>query len=311
MTDASFGSFFLADPSKFPSAVGGEEWGEVERRLDLPGGPFNVRGLSSSQADNLDASLSSATTADQNGDVPAHHTMVLRADAPLFRSFDIEGWEYTFDMETTPKFLRLAGLDFFAVVPWDESAVAGLWTSVEDRWFQGVIENYFRVLVAHRLLREKGVLLHSAGVVIDDQAFLFIGPSAAGKTTLARKALAAGFPVLSDDLNAILDASDDPMVVQLPFTGELERNANIPRPRRLGGIFLLEKDKTVSFVGISRGDAVASLVSTSPFVNQDEASFDTLLDTVDGLARKVPIAKMTSALDSTFDEITSGLRGFQ
>lgn len=309
MSDKSFGSFFLADPSEFPTAVEGDPWGEIERRLDLPGGPFVVHGLSPSQARYFDTSLSSAADHD-DGILPRHQTEILRAEAPIFRSFDVDGWEYTFDVETTPECLRLAGLGFFAVIPWDENVMAGLWTSVEDRWFQGVIENYFRALVAHRLHREEGVLLHSAGVVIEGQAFLFIGPSAAGKTTLARKALAAGASVLSDDLNAVLDVSDEPLVVQLPFTGEMERPATTSGATPLGGILLLEKGERMRVAGLSTGDAVASLLSTAPFVNQDQATLETLFDTVDLLARNVPVAKMTSALDSTFDEITSGLRGF-
>lgn len=39
--------------------------------------------------------------------------------------------------------------------------------------------------IAHR---EGGLVLHSAGVVLDDQAVLFIGPSGAGKTTAAHHA---------------------------------------------------------------------------------------------------------------------------
>lgn len=310
MTDAAFGSFFLADPSKFPSVVEGEPWGEVERQIDLPGGPFVVRCLSPSQARIFDASLTSSAAAHSRSRFPAQHTTVLRADPSSFRSFDIEGWVYTFDIESTPESFRLAGLDFFALVPWDQSSVAGLWTSVEDQMFQGVIENYLRVLVAHRLLRENGLLLHSAGVVIDGLAYLFVGASNAGKSTLAAKAAAAGSPVLSDDLNAVLDADDQPSVMHLPFTGEIGAPSIVQGFVRLGGIFLLEKGDCVGFSPLSRGEAVAAILSTAPFVNRGEATSDALFETAVHLAEHVPTARMTSAVGSSFDEIAAGLRGF-
>jgi hypothetical protein len=51
------------------------------------------------------------------------------------------------------------------------------------------------------LLERGGVLLHASSVVSNGRAFAFVGPSGAGKTTMAR--LAAPRAVLSDEVTAL------------------------------------------------------------------------------------------------------------
>lgn len=311
VTNPDFGSFFLADPERFPTVVEGDRWGEQERRLDLPGGPYLIGGLSASQTSIIDRELSSAVMSGQSRNAEMHQTTVLRAKPAVFRPFEIEGWEYTLDLESSAQDLRLAGMHFLALVPWEMPSGAGLWTIAEDQHFHGVIENYLRVLVSHRLLRTDGILLHSAGVVVDSSVYLFVGPSNVGKSTLARKALQAGVPVLSDDLNAVVTVSREPSVVQLPFTGELRCEATIRGEISLAGICLLEKGDTLKRESFSRGEAVAALLSTAPFVNQDAESFESLVATATALATRVPVARLTSSKETPFDEITRELRGFQ
>jgi hypothetical protein len=234
---------------------------------------------------------------------------VLREQPAFFRDFDMEGWTYSLDLDSTPERLRLAALQFAALVPWTSDVRAGLWTSVEDRWFQGVIENYLRVLVAHRLLLCDGVLLHSAGVVIDDSAFLFIGASGAGKSTLAGKALGAGAPVLSDDLNAVVGLSSNPAVAQLPFTGDLRNQSTFDDTVPLRGIFVLNKGNSVSCEPLSVGEAAAAIVATAPFINRGVENLDVLVASAVGLAARVPAARLYSAEASSFEKIRSAVQG--
>jgi hypothetical protein len=311
MTSSRFGSFFLTDPKMFPETVDGASWGDQRRLLNLPGGPFLVTGLSASQADLMDREYSSVIAAAQPSSEDIHETSVLRVQPGFFREFDIEGWEYTLDLDPAPDRLRLAGLEFAALVPWTSGAAAGLWTSVEDVWFQGVIENYLRVMVAHRLLLRDGILLHSAGAVIDGSAYLFIGASGAGKSTLARKALNAGAPVLSDDLNAVVDLSVKPAVAQLPFTGELRDQATFDGTVPLRGIFELRQGGPVDCEPLSRGEAAAAILATAPFINRDFENLDTLVATAATLTARTPVARLTSGLDSPFEEIRRAVQRFQ
>lgn|GEM_PF-1301817 len=70
-----------------------------------------------------------------------------------------------------------------------------------DRSNAFAIEATLRTALGCRLPLESGMLLHSAGIVIDGGAYLFYGVSGAGKSTLA------GFMqnVLSDELVAVQD----------------------------------------------------------------------------------------------------------
>jgi len=311
MTSSRFGSFFLTDPERFPETVEGEPWGDNSRLLDLPGGPFRITDLSASQAHLMDREYSSVIAETQPSSDGLHETAVLRVQPGFFREFDIEGWEYTLDLDSTPDRLGLAALEFAALVPWTSEATAGLWTSVEDAWFQGVIENYLRVMVAHRLLLRDGILLHSAGAVIDGSAFLFIGASGAGKSTLARKALDAGAPVLSDDLNAVVNLTVKPAVAQLPFTGELRDQATFGGTVPLRGVFVLKQGSSVDCEPLSRGEATAAILATSPFVNRGVENLDTLVASAVTLTSGAPVGRLTSAKDTTFEEITRAVRRFQ
>jgi len=69
----------------------------------------------------------------------------------------------------------------------------------EDRSNTFAIEVVLRTALGCRLPMESGLLLHSAGIVIDGGAYLFYGVSGSGKSTLA------GFMrnVLSDELVAV------------------------------------------------------------------------------------------------------------
>lgn len=309
VTDAEFGSFFLADPGAFPETAAGEPWGDHERCLDLPGGPFLINGLSPAQAGLMDREYASVVSASPSPGQHPHTTTVLHEQPAFFRDFDIEGWTYTLDLDSTPERLRLAALQFAALVPWTSDSRAGLWTSVEDMWFQGVIENYLRVLVAHRLLLCDGVLLHSAGVVIEDSAFLFIGASGAGKSTLAGKALGAGARVLSDDLNAVVGLSVNPEVAQLPFTGDFRDQSNFDGTVPLRGILVLNRGNSVACEPLSVGEAAAAIVATAPFINRGVENLDVLVATAAGLAARVPAARLLSAKASPFDEIISAVQG--
>src|SRR5262249_29799700 len=65
---------------------------------------------------------------------------------------------------------------------------------------------FLRVANALLLAEIDGLLLHASSVLRRGRAFLFPGPSGAGKTTIAR--LAAGGGVLSDEVSAVRRVGD-------------------------------------------------------------------------------------------------------
>jgi hypothetical protein len=297
----SFGERFLHNPDLFPARAGGEVWGDREIVLELPGGPYRFGGLSRAQA---------AIVEDRFGELcrpPAAGTrlagsphalhglaaggqevscLLFRVEAGAFRTFDLRGWEYSLDCDATPAALRLAGLDLIARLDWRPSLGGALWTpDGGGERFAGIFENFCRVLVAYRLVELGGAVLHSAGVVRHGAAFLFLGRSGAGKTTISAASLARGAEVLSDDINALLPAPGGAQVAKLPFTGDLGERRSTRRHLPLAAVLWLEKASADELTSLSRAAALACLFSCAPFVNSDPHRREALLA---NLARLLP-----------------------
>jgi len=289
----SFGARFLRQPERFPERPAGEPWGERELALELPGGPYRVLGLSAAQEAGVRAtfpgSLLPAAGAPAAGAPAAPATAaagapvtcrLLRCTAGDFLPVDVRGWEYGLDFDWSPAAVRLAGLGLAARLDWRLGGAelsGALWTPEDGgARFPGVFENFLRVLVSYRLLELGGAVLHSAGVVRHGAAYLFLGRSGAGKTTVARFSQAQGAEVLSDDLNALLPHAAGCAVLKLPFTGDLgeRRAARLPVP--LGALLRLERDSVDALAPLSRAEALACLLACAPFVNVDPYRRDRL-----------------------------------
>jgi len=73
------------------------------------------------------------------------------------------------------------------------------------------VERTLAYILMQTLPREaNGLLLHAAGIVLDGQGYVFTGPSAAGKTTVAR--LAAGYAEVLSDENVVVRETSGPGV---------------------------------------------------------------------------------------------------
>jgi hypothetical protein len=244
----------------------------------------------------------------------AVRSLLFTAPASDFRAVDTRGWEYALDFEHGERSVRLAGLHLMARLDWAPALGGALWTSEEGPLFPGIFENFLRVLVAYRLLALGGVVLHSAGITADaegDAAFLFLGPSGAGKTTVSRLSEARGRTVLSDDLNALLPSPDPggpPQVVKLPFTGDLGERREAHPPRPLRGLLRLEKGAADALRPLSPAATLALLFACSPFVNADPHRQEPLFGVLAGLARAAPARVLTFSLAGGFWDILMDTR---
>lgn len=115
------------------------------------------------------------------------------------------------------------------------------------------IEIVLRTALSCRLPLENGLLLHSAGIIIDDRAALFFGVSGAGKSTMTEM---MGGVALSDELVAV--SGDD--VRATGFWGSLDRD-DAPRQKfPLGALVNLGRGDGVSLSRLSVGDAARRLL---------------------------------------------------
>lgn len=289
----SFGAKFLRAPGVSPALAAAEPWGDREVTFELAGGPYLCTGLSPAQEGSLRTTFPGSVAAPRAGVTAGGGGAADGAPVPIrlrrvapdeFLPIDTRGWEYELDFAWAPAAVELAGIGLVGRLDWDPRLRGVLWTCEDggDR-FPGAFENFLRVLVAYRLLDLGAAILHSAGVVKAGDAFLFLGRSGAGKTTVARLSQAHGGEVLSDDLNALAIEDGRCMVRKLPFTGEIGDRRAVRPPVPLGGLLRLEKDTRDALLPISRAQAVACLLACSPFVNIDPFRRERLEDVLLGL----------------------------
>ncbi|HKO58107.1 MAG TPA: hypothetical protein VJ276_19725 [Thermoanaerobaculia bacterium] len=283
-----FGEQFLRSPALFPARIAGETFGTESFALDLPGGPFVIEGLSPVQLSSLVSRYGASA------DVASAVTLIIhRVAAEDFLDIDTRGWEYNLDYASADGAVSLAGMRLAARLDLARNRV-GIWTPVEEpSEFWGVVENVLRPLVALRLLMTGGLLVHSAAVALDGRGFVFAGRSGAGKSTVARQAVDAGHPVLSDDLNAIVRENGRFIIAPLPFTGDLEP-ADVSRVAApLAAVVGLEKGTGQSLRSLSRAETVSLLVRSAPYVNRDELRLSLLLDRAAEIAAAARNAVLT------------------
>jgi len=83
-----------------------------------------------------------------------------------------------------------------------------------------------RIACALVMPRLGGLLLHASSVVSRGRAFVFPGPSGAGKTALAR--LASPRDVLSDEISAVRPVGGRYLCFPTPFWGEMKPKPPVP-----------------------------------------------------------------------------------
>lgn len=293
-------SSYLVDPSTFPDRSEGEAWGDDCFSLRLAGREIRIEGLSELQHATL-ADLWSGFDGALRSSEPTIISL-FRVPSNRFRLFDPRGWSYALEFDYGPTHTHMTGIDLMGRIDWHPRLGGALWATSEDPGrFHGMAENFLRVLVAHAVLLEGGVLLHSAAVVEERRARLFVGHSGAGKSTVAGLALASGRKVVSDDLNVVLPSADGFALTGSPFHGDVGDRHEGFYPLR--GIFRLEKGGIDEVRPMGEAEAVASLVASSPFVNHSPYLHDALWSNVTRLARTVPTEVLTFRREGTFWEL--------
>jgi hypothetical protein len=301
----SFGGRFLANPDLFPARSGGDVWGNEKLRLDYAAGPYELSGLSPIQRDALAgryapliaptvssfgrASSSPAFRPPTAESQAATSVSVFRAASSAFLAFDLKGWRTRFDFDYLPSGVAIAGRGWMARLDGLPRPAAAFWTCFEEPGaLTGVFENFFRVLVAYRLLAVGGVLLHSAAVLDRGRAFVFCGRSGAGKTTLCALAHAQGLEVLSDELNAVYHGNPEALVESVPFAGDFGQRCAPRAVHPLGGLYRLEQAAEDRRSPLGKSLAVATLAACAPFVNGDPHRSPQLLACLERLTRACP-----------------------
>jgi hypothetical protein len=280
---------YLVDPASFPARPEGRPWGAESSEIDVAGVSIRIRGLSLHQRETVERLFPISERSNVE-------ISVFQVDPSTFRKFDTRGWNYSLDFDYGPSHTHLVGMDWMARLEWSSGISAALWAAKEEPGtFHGALENFLRVLTAHVLLLEGGVLLHSAAVVSPGGARLFVGTSGAGKSTISHAAHAAGRSVVSDDLNVITSKLD---LGGSSFFSEVGARGEGSYP--LAGIYRLEKGSEDALRPMSEGEALASLIACAPFVNHSRFLAQRLWTNLAALAAKIPAHVLTFRREATF-----------
>ena len=145
------------------------------------------------------------------------------------------------------------------------------------------------------------VLLHAAGVVLEERAFVMVGPSGSGKTTWATLAKQAGAMFLSDDLLFVDASGPGAEVLSTPF------RANHPRPHGparwpLAAILLPVHGSPSSLAPANRLEVISRLTANLPFMSQAFARNRRLEPLIEHLADSVQAFHLTFSKDRRFLE---------
>ena len=289
-------------------------WGSRSLSINLPAVNINFIGLSDQQHETLCKSYLNFTQ--PKGETSGIECCVFRLDCLP----EISPSELSLKGLYAPKKVRNKDLDYLSITGANFEArltlaSPGISTlgvvNEKELAHANVIENFLRIVSAHKVLEQKGVVLHSAGLVFDENAYIFSGRSNAGKTTLTRKAYAKGARVLSDDINLVLPSSTGYDAHAVPFTGEFGRTLDHDGGKEsypLSGIILLEQGEQLQTLPVAKSIAVARLLTGCPFVNTDEYESSALFDSVTGLVEKVPVIRMLNRRDNSIDDIMAAVK---
>jgi hypothetical protein len=149
----------------------------------------------------------------------------------------------------------------------------------DGAYFSGVRNEYaldslLRMFLSWALLSQQGFLLHAATVVKSGKAYVFVGRSGAGKSTVA--SLSPRGTVLTDEISLLKDVGGEWRAFGTPFWGEFRADGtNTSAP--LGGIFRLVQSTANRVVPLRPSELLKTMLPCVLFFSSQLGDNDRLL----------------------------------
>jgi hypothetical protein len=143
-----------------------------------------------------------------------------------------------------------------------------------------------------------GLLLHAAGLVRYDHAYLFLGHSGSGKTTVAR--LSSSALVLNDDLVLLWPTEDRWWAYATPFGNPSPQPMTVAGCAPLRALLGLVQDREVRLERARPALAVAEMVGNAPVVSADPGRAEALLGRCQQILQAVPYYRLHFLPDDSF-----------
>jgi hypothetical protein len=170
--------------------------------------------------------------------------------------------------------------------------------------FDRGLENYLRVLTASFILEDGGFLLHGAGVVRDGRAYIFFGPSGAGKTTVTE--LSPDDQVLSDDLTLVVSTPRGYEAAGIPFGLAHHRVPETTASFPIDSFNMLVQAPQVRRETLPPSQALAEIAGCLPFVMNESGQASAALASVAGALLEVPANRLEFRKDASFWRAVAG-----
>lgn len=168
--------------------------------------------------------------------------------------------------------------------------------------------NFLRASLAWKLPSRGGMLMHAAGLVVEERGFILVGAEGSGKSSWARVGESAGCLVLSDDLVMLDGAGPKLEVLGAPFRSTHDADY---RPGRwpLAAVLFPRHGERAAVEPCEALIARARLVANLTFIAEAVERDDRIPPMLERLTSTVPCAELTFALDGSFVDLLRGWRG--
>ena len=180
--------------------------------------------------------------------------------------------------------------DFLAA--WDPEARQGWIRQTRNPY---AVDSVLRIVHTLLLSTERGFLLHASSVIRNGRAFLFTGPSGAGKTTIVRLAPPDAL-VLTDEISYVRRTADGYVAFGTPFAGEWA-DVGEPASAPVAALFRLGWAADPARQPLDQATTVRTLMRNILFFAEDQALTARLLDTSCDFAGTVPAFHLAFAPD--------------
>lgn len=178
-------------------------------------------------------------------------------------------------------------------VEWDPRTLRGTIRQIASPY---TIDAVLRIVHTLALAKQGGLLLHAASAIRNGKAFVFVGVSGAGKTTISRLA-PRDVTLLTDEISYVRKTSSGYVAFGTPFTGELAKlGENVSAP--LAAIYLLAQGAENKIEPVATGDAVRSLLANVLFFAEEPELVRQVFQSACDLSNRVPVSRLTFVPDS-------------
>ncbi len=160
------------------------------------------------------------------------------------------------------------------------------------------IDYFLRTVYALLAYAAGGVLIHAAGIVRGERAYLFFGHSGSGKTTVCQVSQNE-HTILNDDLILLLPQDNGWRAYGTPFWNPTQvkpSSASAP----VAAMYLLTQADHVFTKILPAGRGLASLIANVPVITQDPSRNQRILEILSNLQQMVPIFELYFLPDNSF-----------